>query len=133
MKTREHGALEADLYIDCSGFRALLIGTALGSPFRSVSDTLFCDTALAVQVPYPSEDSPIASQTTSTAQRAGWIWDIGLPTRRGVGHVYSSAHTSDDEAVADLCGCSLATAKRRIDAAHLCISRAVEGKNRHGS
>jgi len=51
-----------------------------------------------VQIPYPSEDTPIASQTTSTAQAAGWIWDIGLPTRRGIGHVYSSAHTSDEEA-----------------------------------
>jgi tryptophan halogenase len=47
-----------------------------------------------------AEDSPIASQTTSTAQRAGWIWDIGLPTRRGIGHVYSSAHISDDQAEA---------------------------------
>ncbi|MEJ7806472.1 MAG: tryptophan 7-halogenase, partial [Telluria sp.] len=56
---------------------------------------LFNDTALAIQVPYPQEHSPISSQTTSTAQSAGWIWDIGLPTRRGIGYVYSSAHTSD--------------------------------------
>jgi hypothetical protein len=53
-------------------------------------------------VPYASDDAPIASQTTSTAQGAGWIWDIGLPTRRGIGHVYSSAHTSDDAAEAAL-------------------------------
>ena len=48
------------------------------------------------------EDSPIASQTISTAQSNGWIWDIGLPTRRGVGHVYSSAHTSDEAAEREL-------------------------------
>jgi tryptophan halogenase len=59
---------------------------------------LFCDTALAVQVPYDDETAPVASHTISTAQTAGWTWDIGLPTRRGVGHVYSSAHISDDEA-----------------------------------
>ncbi|WP_342117498.1 tryptophan halogenase family protein [Pseudoduganella sp. OTU4001] len=98
VQTREHGALTADLYIDCSGFRALLIGGALGSPFRSVGDTLFCDTALAVQVPYPAADSPIASATISTAHEAGWTWDIGLQERRGIGYVYSSRHTSDERA-----------------------------------
>ena len=98
VQTREHGALTADLYIDCSGFRALLIGGALGAPFRSVSDTLFCDTALAVQVPYPSANSPIASATISTAHEAGWTWDIGLHERRGIGYVYSSRHTSDERA-----------------------------------
>ncbi len=63
---------------------------------------LFCDTALAVQVPYESDVSPIASHTISTAQTAGWIWDIGLPTRRGTGHVYSSNHISDEEAEREL-------------------------------
>jgi hypothetical protein len=71
-------------------------------PFKSCKDTLFVDTALAMQVPYPGEDAPIASQTIGTAQEAGWIWDIGLPTRRGVGHVFSSAHISDDRAEAQL-------------------------------
>jgi len=58
--------------------------------------------ALAVQVPYDSESSPIASHTISTAQSAGWIWDIGLPTRRGVGHVFSTRHISIDEAEREL-------------------------------
>lgn len=98
VRTRENGALTADLYIDCSGFRALLIGEALGAPFRSVSDTLFCDTALAVQVPYPEADAPIASATISTAHEAGWTWDIDLHERRGLGYVYSSRHTSDERA-----------------------------------
>lgn len=98
VKTREHGVLEADLYIDCSGFRALLIGGALQSPFRSVSDTLFCDTALAVQLPYPAADTPLASATISTAHEAGWTWDIGLQERRGIGYVYSSRHSSDERA-----------------------------------
>lgn len=96
--TREVGALSADLYIDCTGFRATLIGAALGSPFRNINDTLFVDRALALQVPYPQADTPIPSYTISTAQEAGWIWDIGLQQRRGIGHVYSSRHTDDTRA-----------------------------------
>lgn len=102
LHTREHGALAGDLFIDCTGMQSLLLGRHYGIGLVNQRHVLFNDSALAVQVPYPGEDSPIASQTTSTAQRAGWIWDIGLPTRRGVGHVYSSAHTSDAEAEADL-------------------------------
>ena len=98
LRTRHHGLLAGDLFVDCTGMRSLLLGQHYGVPFLSQRHVLFNDTALAVQVPYASEDTPIASQTTSTAQQAGWIWDIGLPTRRGIGHVYSSAHTSDEEA-----------------------------------
>lgn len=49
-----------------------------------------------------ASDSPIASQTDATAHAAGWLWDIGLPTRHGIGCVYSSAHLSDDAAAATL-------------------------------
>jgi len=100
--TEQAGEIEGDLFIDCTGFRSLLLGEALGVPFKSCKDVLFCDTALAVQVPYEDENSPIASHTISTAQSAGWIWDIGLPTRRGTGHVYSSSHITDDEAEREL-------------------------------
>lgn len=98
VRTAANGVLTGDLYIDCTGFRAELIGKALGSPYRSCRDVLFCDTALAIQVPYATEDAPIASYTISTAQEAGWIWDIGLDQRRGIGHVYSSSHTDDARA-----------------------------------
>jgi tryptophan halogenase len=100
--TEQAGEIEGDLFIDCSGFRALLIGKEMGVGFKDCSDVLFCDTALAVQVPYDSPSTPVATHTTSTAQSAGWIWDIGLPTRRGIGHVYSSRHTSDDQAEREL-------------------------------
>jgi len=96
--TREAGALSADLYIDCTGFRAALIEGALGSPLRAMNDVLFADRALALQVPYPRPDTPIASYTIATAQEAGWTWDIGLQERRGVGYVYSSRHTDDARA-----------------------------------
>jgi tryptophan halogenase len=96
--TREHGALTAGLYVDCTGFHARLIGEALGSPFKSVSDVLFVDRALAMQVPYDRPDAPIPSYTIATAHEAGWTWDIGLQERRGIGYVYSSRHTDDARA-----------------------------------
>jgi hypothetical protein len=96
--TRQHGELRADLFVDCTGFRAQLIGSALEVPYKSCRSVLFCDTAVTMQVPYSKPDSPIASYTISTAQEAGWTWDIGLDTRRGIGYVYSSAHTDDSRA-----------------------------------
>lgn len=94
VRTRQAGDIHGDLFIDCSGFSSLLLDKHYRVPFIDRSDVLFIDRALAVQVPYERADSPIASHTISTAQKAGWIWDIGLQTRRGVGYVYSSQHTS---------------------------------------
>lgn len=102
LSTRGHGALRADLFVDCSGLRALLIGQHYQVPKVDCRPWLFNDCALALQVPHASEDAPLACQTIATAQPAGWIWDIGLPTRRGLGHVYSSEHSSADEAAARL-------------------------------
>lgn len=100
--THNHGDISGDLFIDCSGHAAALIGKHYQIPFISKKDVLFIDKAIATQVPYPNEDSPVASATISTAQQAGWIWDIGLPTRRGVGHVFSSKYTSEQQAKSDL-------------------------------
>lgn len=98
LTTRRHGDLTADLYIDCTGFKAQLIGQAMGVPFESCRSQLFANRAVAVQVPYDQVGAPIESQTISTAQACGWTWDIGLSTRRGVGYVYSSDHTTDERA-----------------------------------
>lgn len=98
LQTRNNGAVEGDLFIDCTGMQSMLLGGHYGIAFLPQKHVLFNDTALAVQVPCPDVNSPIASQTLSTAQQHGWIWDIGLPTRRGIGYVYSSAHGSDEQA-----------------------------------
>jgi tryptophan halogenase len=95
---RAHGELQADLFIDCTGFRAQLIGAALGVPYTSCRSVLFCDTALAMQVPYERPDAPIASYTIATAHESGWISEIGLDSRRGIGNVYSSDHMDDARA-----------------------------------
>jgi tryptophan halogenase len=100
--TKSGQALAGDLFIDCSGFSALLIGKHFGVPFLSKRDVLLVDRAWAVQIPYASDETAIASVTLSTAQSAGWVWDIGLSTRRGVGYVYSSSHVSDDAALEEL-------------------------------
>ncbi len=99
---RNSGELAADLFVDCSGFASLLLGEHYGIPFVEKKQVLFNDTALAVQVPYADPRVPIASTTLATARNAGWIWDIGLPTRRGTGYVYASSFISEDEATAEL-------------------------------
>lgn len=93
-----HPQLDADFFVDCSGARALLLGGALQVPWKSIRNQVFNDTALAIQVPYESPDTPIATHTIATAHKQGWTWDIGLHNRRGIGFVYSSAHSSDSEA-----------------------------------
>lgn len=98
VRGRASGPMTADLYVDCTGVRAKLIGQALKSPYKSCRSALFCDSALTMQVPYERPDAPIASYTISTAQEAGWIWDIGLDSRRGIGHVFSSDHTDAETA-----------------------------------
>jgi tryptophan halogenase len=100
--TRSGEALTADLFIDCSGFSSLLIGKHLGVPFVPKKDVLFIDKAWAVQIPYPTEDAPINSVTVATAQSSGWVWDIGLTSRRGVGYVFSSRYVSDEGALEEL-------------------------------
>ena len=96
--TKNSGAIAGDLFIDCSGLSCLLLGQHFQIPFLDKKEFSINDTALAIQTPYPEENSPIASPTVATAQKVGWIWDIGLSSRRGTGHVFSSAHTTDERA-----------------------------------
>ena len=98
LRCQQNGPVPADLFVDCSGSASMLLGQHFGVSFESRSSVLFNDRALAVQVPYQEPQQQIASVTLSTARSAGWIWDIGLPTRRGIGYVYSSSHSSDEEA-----------------------------------
>lgn len=95
--TDRHERFAADLFIDCSGFRAELIGRALGSPFTSARGQLFADRALACKVPL-GDEAVMESCTIATAHEAGWLWEIGLNGARGVGCVYSSSHLSDERA-----------------------------------
>lgn len=96
--TAQHGTIGGDLFVDCSGFRGLLINKAMGEPFISFGDSLLCDSALAAQVPVDTRSEGINPFTTATALSAGWVWNIPLFTRIGTGYVYASAYISRDEA-----------------------------------
>jgi tryptophan halogenase len=98
LRGQEGELISADFFVDCSGFSSRLLGEALKVGFVSKGQQLLVDNAIAMQVPYGHEDNELPPYTIATAQEAGWIWDIGLTTRRGVGYVYSSAHTSHDQA-----------------------------------
>jgi tryptophan halogenase len=88
--------LEADLYVDCSGFRSVLLGQALAEPYVSFKSTLFCDRALAG--PWTRTVEPIKPYTTAETMDAGWAWQIEHPNHINRGYVYSSAFISDEDA-----------------------------------
>jgi tryptophan halogenase len=93
--------IEGELFIDCSGFRGLLIEQALKTGYDDFTHWLPCNRALAI----PTENvKPPSPYTRSTARASGWQWRIPLQHRTGNGYVYSSAHISDDEAAATLLG-----------------------------
>jgi tryptophan halogenase len=87
--------IAGDLFIDCSGFRGLLIEDALKTGYQDWTKWLPCDRALAVPT---QNEGPPASYTLVTAREAGWQWRIPLQHRTGNGHVYCSAFTSDEKA-----------------------------------
>jgi tryptophan 7-halogenase len=91
--------VSGDLFIDCSGFRALLIEQTLKAGFVDWSQWLPCNRALAVPCESTADLTPY---TRATARRAGWQWRIPLQHRIGNGHVYCSEYMSDDEAAATL-------------------------------
>jgi tryptophan 6-halogenase len=96
--TQEHGTVTADLYVDCTGFRGLLINQALEEPFISFQSMLPNDRAVALRVPVDIERDGIAPYTTATAQDAGWMWTIPLFGRNGMGYVYASDYCTPEEA-----------------------------------
>ncbi|MET0236206.1 MAG: tryptophan halogenase family protein [Kibdelosporangium sp.] len=96
--TREHGELHGDLFVDCTGFRSLLLNKALGEPFESFQDTLPNDSAVALRVPTDMAARGIRPCTTATAQDAGWIWTIPLYGRIGTGYVYASDYCTPEQA-----------------------------------
>ncbi len=98
--TLETGArLEADFFIDASGFRSELLGRALHEPFESYGDSLFCDRAIAGG--WDRTNEPLLPYTTAETMDAGWSWQIEHERHVNRGYVYSSAFISDDAAEAE--------------------------------
>lgn len=96
-------SLTADLYIDCSGFRGLLINQALGEPFINMKEQLFCDSAVAAAIPNDDEQLGIEPYTSAIAMNAGWTWKIPMLGRFGSGYVYASDFATEEEAIRDYC------------------------------
>ena len=102
LKLDDGEIVEGDLFVDCSGFRALLIGQTLDEDWEDWSHWLPCDRAVAM--PCASTDGPLEPYTRAYAMTAGWRWRIPLQHRVGNGYVYSSSHISDQDAADALLG-----------------------------
>ena len=101
VETAKHGFVEADFFVDCSGFAGLLVGKALKVPFHSYQHFLFNDRAVAMPTPH-ADPKVMRSETLSMALKHGWVWKIPLTNRVGNGYVYSSAHVSAEDAEREL-------------------------------
>ena len=108
--TRAGQRLEADLFIDCTGFAALLIEKRLGVDWIDCSEWLLCDRAVTLNVDYEHYyPGYVRPYTTASALSAGWVWEIPLQTRKALGYVHSSAFIDEDAAEQEL---------RRFEGAH---------------
>ena len=103
LSTKQGRKLEGELFVDCSGFRGLLINKAMQEPFIDMSDYLFCDSAVASAVPNDDAKLGVDPYTSAIAMDAGWTWKIPMLTRFGTGYVYSSKFASQDQATRDFC------------------------------
>ncbi len=94
-----NGKHKADLYIDCTGFKSLLLGKSLQVPFESYSDMLPNNSAWATRKPYKDKRNELVAYTNCTAIENGWVWNIPLWSRIGTGYVYSDKFVDDDTAL----------------------------------
>jgi hypothetical protein len=103
LRTEAGPIIEGDLFIDCSGFRSLLMNQVMEEPFLDMSDHLVNDRAVATQIPHDDAANGVEPFTSSIAMRSGWSWKIPMLGRFGTGYVYSSQFTEKDEATEEFC------------------------------
>ncbi len=94
----ESGKYDADLFIDCTGFRSLLLEQEMESEFLSFKPWLCNDKAIATHIPYTNKEEQLTNYTNCTGLDSGWAWNIPLWDSMGVGYVYSSDFVDDDTA-----------------------------------
>ncbi len=91
--------LSADLYVDCTGFKSLLLDKTLKEPFVSYTDILPNNSAWATRIEYIDKEKELKPVTTCTALKNGWTWDIPLWSRLGAGYVYSDKYINEEKAL----------------------------------
>jgi flavin-dependent dehydrogenase len=91
--------VRADLFVDCTGFKSLLLGQNLKEPFISYEDMLPNNRAWATQIPYQDKDNELEGVTNGTAIENGWVWNIPLWSRLGTGYVYSDKYINKEDAL----------------------------------
>lgn len=91
--------IKADLYIDCTGWKSLLLSKTLNVPFNSYADILPNNSAWAARIPYTDKEKELETYTNCTAIDNGWIWNIPLWSRVGTGYVFSDEYVSKDAAL----------------------------------
>lgn len=101
--TKDGQRLEADLFVDCTGFAAILIEKQLGVGFVDCSQWLLCDRAITMHVDYDHYyPGYVRPYTTATALKSGWVWEIPLQNTRSLGYVHSSDFISEENAKQEL-------------------------------
>lgn len=115
--TEENGNIEADLYIDCTGFRSFLLEQEMGSKFISFGDYLYNDSALACRIPYIDRENEMNNVTDCFAMPNGWVWNIPLWNRIGTGYCYSSKFVSREKAADEFRSHLAKTDKKRAEEA----------------
>jgi tryptophan halogenase len=103
LRTEEGPVISGDFFVDCSGFRGLLINEAMGEPFLDMSDHLINDRAVATAVPHDDAAHGVEPYTSAIAMPSGWTWKIPMLGRFGTGYVYSSRFASQDDATLEFC------------------------------
>jgi len=103
LRTKDGPTVEGDFFVDCSGFRGLLINQAMREPFLDMSDHLINDRAVATAIPHDDAESGVEPYTSAIAMKSGWTWKIPMLGRFGTGYVYSSRFTTQDRATEDFC------------------------------
>ena len=94
-----NGKYEADLFVDCTGFKSLLLGETFEEPFESLEDKLPNNSAWATKLPYTDKEEQLRAYTNCTAIENGWVWNIPLWNRIGTGYVYSDKFVDDETAL----------------------------------
>ena len=93
----ENGTYEADLFIDCSGFRSLLLGGVMGEEYVSYGDTLINNKVLRANVPYKRIEKELKNYTNCVALKNGWCWEIPLWDKMSVGYVHTNKFATEEE------------------------------------